>query len=153
NAERLRVTFANGGSVFARPEHVVGDQLTDLAVIHLPGDAKTETERFEVATQFADSDKEVHVGDWALAMGSPFGLKQTMTVGIVSAKGRLELGILDYVELLQTDAAINPGNSGGPLFDQRGRVIGINVAIASRPDSRLGIGVGFAIPSNTVREI
>src|SRR6185295_16237183 len=82
---------------------------------------------------------------------SPFGLKQTVTAGIVSAKGRVELGILDQVELLQTDAAINPGNSGGPLFDQRGRVIGINVAIASATGGNQGIG--FAIPSNAARDV
>jgi S1-C subfamily serine protease len=78
-------------------------------------------------------------------------LKQTVTAGIVSAKGRVELGILDQVELLQTDAAINPGNSGGPLFDQRGRVAGINVAIASKSGGNQGIA--FTIPSNTARDI
>ena len=86
-----------------------------------------------------------------LASGSPFGLQHTVTAGILSAKGRVELGILDQVELLQTDAAINPGNSGGPLFDQQGRVVGINVAIASK--SGTNQGVGFAIPANTATAI
>jgi serine protease Do len=92
----------------------------------------------------------VHVGDWAIAIGSPLGLKQTVTQGVVSAKGRL-LPMLDLVELLQTDAAINPGNSGGPLFDQHGRIMGINVAIAS--DNGGNQGIGFAIPSNTASKI
>ena len=100
--------------------------------------------------EFADSDKDVHVGDWTLAVGSPLGLRQTVTQGVISAKGRL-LHMLDLVELLQTDAAINPGNSGGPLFDQLGRVVGINVAIAS--DNGGNQGIGFAIPSNTAKKI
>src|SRR5207253_2663490 len=107
-------------------------------------------EDVNVTTAFADSDKDVQVGDWALAIGSPLGLRQTVTQGVVSAKGRL-LTMLDLVELLQTDAAINPGNSGGPLFDQYGRIMGINVAIAS--DNGGNQGIGFAIPSNTAKKI
>src|SRR5439155_20385879 len=107
-------------------------------------------EDLNASAEFADSDKDVHVGDWALAIGSPLGLRQTVTQGVISAKGRV-LGMLDLVELLQTDAAINPGNSGGPLFDQYGRVVGINVAIAS--DNGGNQGIGFAIPSNTARRI
>jgi S1-C subfamily serine protease len=102
------------------------------------------------AATFADSEKDVQVGDWALAVGSPLGLRQTVTHGVISAKGRL-LGMLDLVELLQTDAAMNPGNSGGPLFDQQGRVVGINVAIVS--DNGGNQGLGFAIPSNTAKKI
>jgi serine protease Do len=130
---------------------VASDAITDLAIIRLPADlpAALKEEAQNVAT-FADSDKDVQVGDWALAMGSPLGLRQTVTQGIISAKGRL-LSMLDLVELFQTDAAINPGNSGGPLFDQRGRVVGINVAIAS--DNGGNQGIGFAIPSNTVKKI
>ena len=87
-----------------------------------------------------------------MAVGSPLGLKQTVTQGVISAKGRL-LNMLDIdkIELLQTDAAIFPGNSGGPLFDQYGRVMGINVAIAS--DNGANQGIGFAIPSNTAKRI
>jgi serine protease Do len=106
---------------------------------------------YAVAAEFADSDGDIQVGDWVLAAGSPFGLRQSVTAGIISAKGRVELGMVDFVELLQTDAAINPGNSGGPLFDLRGRVVGINVAIAS--ENGHNEGVGFAIPSNTVQDV
>jgi serine protease Do len=124
---------------------------TDLAVIKLPDDLPAAMkEEMQTVAEFADSDKDVHVGEWVLAMGSPLGLRQTVTHGIISAKGRL-LSSLDLVELLQTDAAINPGNSGGPLFDELGRVVGINAMIAS--DTGLNQGIGFAIPSNTVRKI
>jgi serine protease Do len=129
----------------------VRDAMTDLAVIRLPSDLPAGLkEEAQQSAVFADSDKDVQVGDWALAIGSPLGLKQTVTQGVISAKGRL-LHMLDMVELLQTDAAINPGNSGGPLFDQFGRVAGINVAIAS--DNGLNQGIGFAIPANTAKKI
>jgi len=151
-AQRLRVTFASGRWIVVSPEEVVVDAETDLAIIRLPVEsAKTFGSDYGAVAEFADSDKDVRVGDWALAAGSPFGLKQTITAGIVSAKGRAELGILDYVELLQTDAPINPGNSGGPLFDQRGRVIGMNVAIAT--EHGRSEGVAFAIPSNTLMDV
>jgi serine protease Do len=151
-AQRLRITFASGRSVTVEPEKVAADKATDLAVIHLPEppDAKIGPD-YEMAAEFADSDSDVQVGDWVLAAGSPFGLRQSMTAGIISAKGRVELHILDQVELLQTDAAINPGNSGGPLFDLRGRVAGVSVAIAT--EHGRNEGVAFAIPSNTVQEI
>lgn len=151
NAHRLRLILASGRSLGLQPSAVVSDAITDLAVIRLPKDLpdpfKEETNTTAV---FADSDKDVQVGDWTLAMGSPLGLKQTVTQGVISAKGRL-LHMLDLVELLQTDAAINPGNSGGPLFDQLGRVVGINVAIAS--DNGGNQGIGFAIPSNMTKKI
>src|SRR5439155_17504911 len=130
-AERLRVTFASGRWVTLTPDAVSSDPDTDLAVLRLPAATSTNQVDYTVNADFADSDKGVQVGDWVLAAGSPFGLKQTVTAGIVSAKGRVELGVLDQVELIQTDAAINPGNSGGPLFNLHGRMIGINVAIAS----------------------
>jgi S1-C subfamily serine protease len=150
NAQRLRVTFASGQSVVEEPQAVSVDPLTDLAVIGLSlSKSPGLIADMNVAADFADSDK-VQVGDWALAIGSPLGLRQTVTHGVISAKGRL-LGMFDLVELLQTDAAINPGNSGGPLFDQLGRVVGINVAIATETGSSQGIG--FAIPSNTARKI
>src|SRR5207248_2309600 len=133
------------------PEAVSSDADTDLAVVRLPPAGAVNEPDYGVAAEFADSDRDVQVGDWVLAAGSPFGLQQTITAGIISAKGRVELGILDQVELLQTDAAINPGNSGGPLFDQLGRLVGINVAIAS--EHGRNEGVGFAIPANTAREI
>ena len=113
-AERLRISFASGQSIGVDPGAVVRDAMTDLAVIRLPSDLPAGLkEEAQQSAVFADSDKDVQVGDWALAIGSPLGLKQTVTQGVISAKGRL-LHMLDLVELLQTDAAINPGNSGGP---------------------------------------
>jgi len=151
SAERLRLTFASGQSLVVDAKRVATDRITDLAVIHLPEDLPAGLRaEANVTTEFADSDKSVQVGDWVLAVGSPLGLKQTVTHGVISAKGRL-LHMLDLVELLQTDAPINPGNSGGPLFDQYGRVAGINVAIAS--DTGVNQGIGFAIPSNTAKAI
>ena len=151
-ADRLRVTFASGQSVGVDvAANVRTDAVTDLAVIRLPADLPCALcDDLNLSTEFADSDRDVHRGDLVLALGSPLGLKQTVTHGIISAKGRL-LDKLTLVELLQTDAAINPGNSGGPLFDQYGRVAGINVAIAS--DNGGNQGIGFAIPSNTARKV
>jgi len=97
-----------------------------------------------------DSDK-LEVGEWVIAIGSPFELSQTVTVGVVSAKGRNRIGINDYENFIQTDAAINPGNSGGPLLNIRGEVIGINTAIFSRSGGYMGIG--FAIPINMAKAI
>src|SRR5256712_7851242 len=97
-----------------------------------------------------DSEK-IEVGDIVLAIGNPFGLGQTVTMGIISAIGRGSLGLADYEDFIQTDAAINPGNSGGALVSTRGEVIGINTAIYSRSGGYQGIG--FAIPSNMAREV
>ena len=105
------------------------------------------------ASRMGDSDK-VEIGDFVLAVGSPFGLSHSVTFGIISAKGRRDLELGDEVELqdfLQTDAAINPGNSGGPLINLRGEVIGINTAIASNSGGNEGIG--FSIPINGVLHI
>lgn len=152
-AERLRVTFASGQVLTVPRSAVAADDITDLAIIRLPAQLPAGLkEEAEATAIFADSDKDVEVGDWALAIGSPLGLRQTVTQGVISAKGRLLEPTFDLVELLQTDAAINPGNSGGPLFDQHGRVMGINVAIAS-DDKGHSQGIGFAIPSNTVKKI
>jgi len=101
------------------------------------------------AVKLADSDK-LRVGDWVVAIGNPFGLQQTVTAGIVSAKGRV-IGSGPYDDFIQTDAAINPGNSGGPLFNRRGEVVGINTAIFSRSGGNNGIG--FAIPINLARSV
>jgi S1-C subfamily serine protease len=150
-AQELRLTFASGQPLMVDARRVTADPMTDLAIIHLPDDLPEMVRaQADVTTEFADSDKTVQVGDWVLAVGSPLGLKQTVTHGVISAKGRL-LHLLDLVELIQTDASINPGNSGGPLFDQLGRVAGINVAIAS--DNGGNQGIGFAIPSNTARQV
>ncbi len=149
--ERLRITFASGQSVgLPLDANVLADPVTDLAVIRLSNDLPCAVaEDVNVTSEFANSD-DVQRGDLVLALGSPLGLKQTVTHGIISAKGRL-LERITLVELLQTDAPINPGNSGGPLFDQYGRVAGINVAIAS--DNGVNQGIGFAIPSNTARKV
>lgn len=150
-AHRLRILFASGQSIGLNMNAISVDERTDLAILTLPDNLPAGIkEDASFTAVFADSDKDVHVGDWALAMGSPHGLRQTVTQGIISAKGRL-LPMLDLVELIQTDAAINPGNSGGPLFDQLGRVVGINVAIAT--DNGGNQGIGFAIPSNTASKI
>jgi S1-C subfamily serine protease len=90
----------------------------------------------------------LRVGEWAIAIGNPFGLDQTVTVGVVSAVGRSEVGIATYENFIQTDASINPGNSGGPLVNLRGEVIGINTAIVAT-----GQGIGFAIPANMVKRV
>jgi serine protease Do len=140
-ADDLRVKLQDGSTHQAR---VVGsDPKTEVAVI------KIEADKLPVAS-LADSD-EVRVGDWVLAIGGPFGLENTVTAGIVSAKGRTTVGIADYENFIQTDAAINPGNSGGPLINMRGEVIGINTAIATGSGSNAG--VGFSIPSNMARSI
>ncbi len=121
---------------------VVGlDPKTDLAVLRIP---TTEAAR---AAPLGDSDR-LQVGEWAIAIGSPFGLEQTVTVGVISATGRSEVGIVPYENFIQTDASINPGNSGGPLLNFRGEVIGINTAIVST-----GQGIGFAIPINVARNV
>ena len=121
---------------------VIGmDRKTDLAVLRLDDGKRT----FPYA-RLGDSDK-IQVGDWVLAIGSPFGLQATVTAGIISAKAR-QLGQGPFDDFLQTDAAINPGNSGGPLVNMQGEVIGINTAIVAG-----GSGIGFAIPSNLARKI
>jgi serine protease Do len=103
---------------------------------------KIEGDNFPVLP-IGDSDR-LAVGEWVIAIGNPFGLTHTMTVGVVSAKGRSHMGITDYEDFIQTDAAINPGNSGGPLLNLDGEVVGINTAIFSRSGGYMGIG--FAIP-------
>jgi serine protease Do len=125
--------------------HVVGtDPKTDLAVL------KIDATNLPAVT-IADSS-QVQVGDYALAIGDPFGVGETVTMGIVSAKGRTNLGIEDYEDFIQTDAPINPGNSGGALVNDRGELIGINTAILSH-GSGGSQGVGFAIPSNLARDV
>jgi serine protease Do len=116
------------------------DPKTDLAVVHV------EAKDLPVA-MLGDSDK-IEVGEWAVAIGSPFGLEKTVTVGVVSAKGRTGLGTGTYEDFIQTDASINPGNSGGPLVNVEGEVIGVNAMIISP-----GQGIGFAIPINLAKSI
>jgi serine protease Do len=120
------------------------DPKTDVAVLKLEGS------NFPAIT-LGDSSK-VQVGDYALAIGNPFGVGQTVTMGIVSAKGRSNLGIEDYEDFIQTDAPINPGNSGGALVNDRGELVGINTAILSH-GSGGNEGIGFAIPANLARNV
>ncbi|HZT71652.1 MAG TPA: Do family serine endopeptidase [Terriglobia bacterium] len=141
------VVYLHGDEGTRYSARIIGaDKLTDLAVIKIDAGRKLP------AAQFGDSSS-VKVGDWVLAIGSPFGLESTVTAGIISAKGRdIVPGIEgQFKHFLQTDAAINPGNSGGPLVDLAGQVIGINTAIATEQGSN--DGVGFAIPSDTARAI
>ena len=136
NATQIIVKLADGRKFKAK---IVGsDPKTDLVVLKI--DAKNLP-----YVKWGDS-KSVEVGDWAIAIGNPFGLSETFTVGVISAKGRKDVGIGEYENYLQTDAAINPGNSGGPLVNIKGEVIGINTAIAT--PSGGNVGIGFAIPQD-----
>ena len=140
-ADRLQVRLFDERTF---PAKVIGtDPRSDLAVIKI--DAKDLQ-----PVQLGDSEA-LRVGQWVVAAGSPFGLASTITTGIVSAKGRSRMGITEYENFIQTDAAINPGNSGGPLVDLQGRVVGINTAIFSR--TGFSMGIGFAIPIDMARPI
>ncbi|MGH9504564.1 MAG: Do family serine endopeptidase [Terriglobales bacterium] len=144
-ADRIRVKLQDDPPGLLRDAKVVGsDQETDLAVIKIEGDKP-----FPIA-KLGNSDS-MQVGDWVLAVGSPFGLQETVTAGIVSAKGRNIVPQRQFQSFIQTDAAINPGNSGGPLVNMAGEVIGINTAILT--DTNGYAGVGFALPSNTVAQV
>jgi serine protease Do len=121
------------------------DDKSDLAVLRLKGDLKGLS-----PLKFGDSSR-LRLGDVVLAVGNPFGVGQTVTMGIVSAKDRSNLGMVDYENFIQTDAAINPGNSGGALINMAGELVGINTLIYSRSGGSMGIG--FAIPSNMAQPI
>jgi serine protease Do len=141
HATEVKVSLADGREL---PAKVIGvDTRTDLAAL------KVEPSGLPSAV-LGDSDR-LQVGDIVLAFGNPFGLGGTVTMGIVSAIGRGNIGVADYEDFIQTDAAINPGNSGGALVNTRGEVVGINTAILSQSGGYQG--VGFAIPSNMVREV
>ncbi|PYM20645.1 MAG: peptidase [Candidatus Rokuibacteriota bacterium] len=121
---------------------VIGsDAKTDLAVIRFEPNISL------TVAALGNSDV-LRVGEWAIAIGNPFGLDQTVTVGVISAVGRADVGIATYENFIQTDASINPGNSGGPLVNLRGEVVGINTAIVAA-----GQGIGFAIPANMVKRV
>jgi serine protease Do len=142
NADKITVRLADEREFDAT---VVGrDPRTDIAVVRI-----TDKGGDFPVPPLGDSGK-LEVGEWVLAMGSPFGLEHTVTAGIVSAKGRY-IGAGPYDDFIQTDASINPGNSGGPLINLQGEVVGINTAIVSRSGGNMGIG--FAIPINLVKEI
>ncbi|MEZ5356837.1 MAG: DegQ family serine endoprotease [Bryobacteraceae bacterium] len=142
--EAAQITVTLGDKREFKAKLVGADPRSDLAVL------KVEAENLPTLT-FADSSK-VRIGDYALAIGDPFGIGRTVTLGIVSATGRGNLGIEDYEDFIQTDAAINPGNSGGALVNSQGDLIGINTAIIS-PNGGGNNGVGFAIPSNMARSV
>ena len=138
-AESIQVKLSNEKVYNGK---VVGeDAKTDLAVI------KINTQESLPTAVLGDSDK-LQVGQWAIAIGNPFGLDRTVTVGVVSATGRSNMGIETYEDFIQTDASINPGNSGGPLLNVYGEVIGINTAIVAA-----GQGIGFAIPINMAKQV
>ena len=144
-ADRIRVRFEDDPPGVQHDAKVIGtDQETDLAVI------KVDMDRALPAAKMGNSDS-MQVGDWVLAVGSPFGLSETVTAGIVSAKGRDIVPGRQFQTFIQTDAAINPGNSGGPLVNMNGEVIGINTAILSETNAYAG--VGFALPSKTVVDV
>ncbi|MCU0603110.1 MAG: DegQ family serine endoprotease [Desulfobacterales bacterium] len=138
NADQIKVRLADEREFDAK---IIGrDPKTDLALIQIEGAKELSP------LKMGDSEK-LEVGSWVLAVGSPFGLEQTVTAGIVSAKGRF-IGAGPYDDFIQTDASINPGNSGGPLLNMNGEVIGINTAIVAQ-----GQGIGFAIPVNLAQNI
>jgi len=139
DAESIQVKLSNEKIYDGK---VVGsDQKTDIAVI------KINTAQPLKAAVLGDSEK-LQVGQWAIAIGNPFGLDRTVTVGVISATGRANMGIETYEDFIQTDASINPGNSGGPLLNVYGEVIGINTAIVAA-----GQGIGFAIPVNMAKQV
>lgn len=141
DADEVTVMLADGHEL---PATVVGaDPMSDLAVVQI------HDQGLAVA-KLGDSDS-LRIGEWVVAAGNPFGLRDTVTAGIVSAKGRSNVRIAEYEDFIQTDAAINPGNSGGPLIDLHGRVVGINTAIATRHGG--SDGVGFAIPVNMAKSV
>src|SRR5256884_2494929 len=139
NAQDITVRLSDGRKLAGK---LVGrDPKTDLAVLKVDAPAPLP------AAELGDSDR-LRVGQWAIAIGNPFGLDRTVTVGIVSATARNRVGVATYENFIQTDASINPGNSGGPLLNLDGKVIGINTAIVAA-----GQGIGFSIPINQAREV
>lgn len=147
-ADDITVTLHDGRAFEGKKVKLVGrDPQTDLAVL------KVETSEELPVAELGNSDS-LRVGDWAIAIGNPFGLEGTVTVGVISAKGRSNLPLPSeqrYQNFLQTDAAINPGNSGGPLCNIQGEVIGLNTAITG--PSGTNIGIGFAVPVNMVKQV
>lgn len=142
DADKITVTMSDNKKVEA--ELIGSDPQSDVALI------KIDSGKNLPILPLGDSDA-LEVGEWVIAIGNPFGLNQTVTVGVVSAKGRSRVGINEYENFIQTDAAINPGNSGGPMLNIDGEVVGINSALFSRTGGYMGIG--FSIPINMVKAI
>ncbi len=170
---RYRAQASLGSGVVIRPDgyvvtnnHVIGDNVREITAVlpdkrQVDGQIVARDPETDIAVvrlnaralpvvAWGDSSR-LKVGQWVLAIGSPFQLNQTVTLGIVSAVGRTGVGVADYEDFIQTDAAINPGNSGGGLFDAKGELVGINTAIYSQSGGYQGIG--FAVPSNLARRI
>jgi serine protease Do len=142
NADNIKVVLSDNREFAAK---LIGtDPLSDVALVKIDGAKNLPV------LPLGNSD-DLEVGEWVIAIGNPFGLSQTVTAGVVSAKGRSNVRINDYENFIQTDAAINPGNSGGPLINGRGEVIGINTALFSKTGGYMGIG--FAIPINMAKSI
>jgi serine protease Do len=148
-ATKIEVNFLGEETDIFHQANLVGrDPLTDSALIQLVEPKKDLTE-----VKFGDS-AQMQPGDWVMAIGNPFGLAHTVSVGVISATARsFPIAEQRFADVLQTDAAINPGNSGGPLLNARGEVVGINTAIYTDARQQGNIGIGFAIPINTVREL
>lgn len=141
DAQSIIVTLKDGREF---PAELVGtDPETEIALIRIEGN--------DLPVALLGDSEVIEVGEWAIAIGNPFGLQETVTAGIISATGRTQVGITDFENFIQTDAAINPGNSGGPLLNIDGEVIGINTAIFTRSGGYMGIG--FAIPINMAVEV
>ncbi|MBW1680947.1 MAG: DegQ family serine endoprotease [Deltaproteobacteria bacterium] len=132
------------GFIISKDGYILTNHQSDVALIRIKADGDLPV------LPLGNSDA-LEVGEWVMAIGNPFGLSHTLTVGVVSAKGRTTVGITDYEDFIQTDAAINPGNSGGPLINMKGQAVGINSAIFSKSGGYMGIG--FAIPINMVKAI
>jgi serine protease Do len=142
DVDKITVRLADGREFQAK--RIGADPRTEVALI------KVESEG-DLPVLEIGSTEDLQIGEWVIAIGNPFGLKETLTVGVVSAKGRSNIGITDYEDFIQTDAAINPGNSGGPLLNIDGEVVGINTAIYSRSGGYMGIG--FAVPIDMAMSI
>jgi serine protease Do len=141
-ADKITVTLKDGREFEAK---LIGsDPKSDVALIQIK-------KANDLPSLPLGDSESLEIGEWVMAVGNPFGLSHTLTVGVVSAKGRSSVGITDYEDFIQTDAAINPGNSGGPLINMKGEAIGINSAIFSKSGGYMGIG--FAIPINMVKII
>ncbi len=141
DADKIRVKLHDGREFDAK--RIGSDARTEVAVVKIDGQDLPYLELGDASA--------LEVGEWVIAIGNPFGLTETLTVGVVSAKGRSNIGIAEYEDFIQTDAAINPGNSGGPLLNIEGKVVGINTAIYSQSGGYMGIG--FAIPINMAAAI
>src|SRR5204862_4825385 len=150
DATKIEVALFGDDADMSYQAKVIGrDPLTDSALIQLT----EKPNRALPEAKFGDSS-QVEAGDWVMAIGNPFGYEHTVTVGVISATSRA-FRVTDSRtnDMLQTDAAINPGNSGGPLLNVRGEVIGINTAIITNARNEGNIGIGFAVPINTVRDL